>query len=208
MADRIKTDFGSLKNNDLLNRGLAVVLALAGNVKYPNPPVAIAMLKSLLDAFKAAIVDTLGANQGSKKARVLRDSLRAQVIGALNQIAAYVQENSNGDLSNVGFEIYTSKRKTGQLVTTPRIRRLFRGYNSGEIMLFINAMRYARGYLLQYAATKDGIPGPWTQVDVMNVKSAFKITGLTPATVYAFQVQALGTANRSDWSDPVTIMCI
>jgi hypothetical protein len=50
-----------------------------------------------------------------------------------------------------------------------------RGSNSGEIMLLINAVPYARGYQVQYAALKDGVPGPWTVVDVMNVKSAFKM---------------------------------
>jgi hypothetical protein len=204
MAERISVDFGSLTNNQLWQRGMAVVLALTGNVKYPNPPVAMAMLQSLLGAFHAAIVDAM---EGSKKAMTLRDSLRAQVISALKMVASYVQENANGDFSNTGFETYDTTRKTGQLVTTPTFRRIYRGPNSGEIMFLINAVPYARGYQVQYAALKDGVPGPWTVVDVMNVKSAFKIGGLAPQTMYVFQVQAIGTANRSDWSNSVTIVC-
>ena len=206
MAERIYTDFGSLDNNELRQRGMAVVLALMGNVRFPNPPVTMAMLKSLLDAFQAAIIDAM---EGSKKAMALRDSLRAQVISALKQVAAYVQENANGDFSQTGFETYdTSARKTGQLVETPTFRKLYHGANSGEMMLLINAVPYARGYQVQYAALKDGVPGPWTVVDVMSVKSAFKISGLTPATMYAFQVQAIGPNNRSDWSNSITIVCV
>ena len=204
MAERISVDFGSLTNNQLWQRGMAVVLALTGNVKYANPPVAMAMLQSLLGAFHAAIIDAM---EGSKKAMTLRDSLRAQVISALKMVASYVQENANGDFSNTGFETYRTTRKTGQLVTTPTFRRIYRGPNSGEIMVLINAVPYARGYQVQYAALKDGVPGPWTVVDVMNVKSAFKIGGLVPQTMYAFQVQAIGTANRSDWSNSVTMVC-
>jgi hypothetical protein len=209
MADRISVDFGSLTNNQLWQRGMAVVLALTGNARFPNPPLTMAMVESLLATFQAAISDTMGPNQGSKKAMALRDSLRAQVISALKQVAGYVQENANGDFSDTGFETYsTTARKTGQLVTTPTFRKLYRGTKSGEIMVLINAVPYARGYQVQYAALKDGVPGPWTVIDVMSVKSAANISGLTPATVYAFQVQAIGTVNRSDWSDFQTIICV
>ena len=201
MADRISIDFGSLTNNQLWQRGMAVVRALTGNVRFPNLPVTMAMLES----YSA----TMGANQGSKKAMALRDSLRAQVISALKQVAGHVQENANGDFSGTAFETYsTTTRKTGQLVTTPTFRKLYRGTKSGEIMLLINAVPYARGYQVQYAALKDGVPEPWTVIDVMSVKSAVKISGLSPATIYAFQVQAIGTVNRSDWSDSQTIVCV
>jgi hypothetical protein len=46
MAERITTDFGSLDPNGLRQRGMAVVLALTGNVRFPNPPVTMAMLRS------------------------------------------------------------------------------------------------------------------------------------------------------------------
>jgi hypothetical protein len=202
MAIRIKTDFGSLTNNKLWNRGMAVFNALTGSVKYSKPPMTMAMLKSLLDAFHEAIVEAM---DGGKMARTSRDSLQAQVIAALNHLAAYVQANCDGDPSDSGFESYDTKepRKAAQLVTTPTFRKVYHGVNSGEMMLLINAVLYARGYEVQYAALQDGVPGPWTVVDVMNVKSAFKISGLKPITKYAFQVRAIGAANRSDWSAPV-----
>ena len=86
MAERILVDFGSLTKNQLWNRGMAVVRALTGNVRFPNPPVTMPMLKSLLATFHTAIVDAM---EGSKKAMTLRDSLRVQVIGALKQVASY-----------------------------------------------------------------------------------------------------------------------
>jgi hypothetical protein len=206
MGIRIKTDFGSLTNNKLWNRGMAAFLALTGSVKYSNPPMTMAMLKSLLDAFHEAIVEAM---DGGKMARTTRDSLRDQVITALQHLAAYVQATCNGDPSDSGFESYDTgtPRKPAQLVTTPAFRKVYHGVNSGEIMLLINAVLYARGYEVQYAALHDGVPGPWTVVDVMNVKSAFRISGLTPTTIYAFQVRAIGAANRSDWSASVNLIC-
>src|SRR5205807_7398714 len=121
---------------------------------------------------------------------------RVQVITALNHLAAYVEASCGGDPSDSGFESYNTRtRKAAQPVTTPTFRKLFHGVNPGEIMLLINAVLYARGYEVQYAALQDGVPGPWTTVDVMNIKSAFMISGLTPITRYAFQVRAIGAAN-------------
>jgi hypothetical protein len=45
MAERISTDFQSLDNNELSQRGMAVVLALMENVRLANPPVTMAMLQ-------------------------------------------------------------------------------------------------------------------------------------------------------------------
>ena len=97
---------------------MAVFLALTGSLKYSNPPMTMAMLKSLLDAFHEAIV---AAMDGGKMVRTTRDSLRTQVITALNHLAAYVPANCDGDASDSGFESYDTKtpRKAAQLVTTP-----------------------------------------------------------------------------------------
>lgn len=159
MAIRIKTDFGSLTNNNLWLRGMAVFKALTGSVKYSKPPMTMAMLKSLLDAFHEAII---AAMDGGRMARTTRDSLQAQVIAALNHLAAYVQANCDGDPIDSGFEWYDTKapRKLAQLVDTPSFRRIYLGVNSGEIMLLINKVLYARGYEVRYAALQDGVPGP------------------------------------------------
>ena len=89
---------------------------------------------------------------------------------------------------------------------TPTFRKIYRG-NSGEILFLINAVPYAKFYQVQYAALQDDVPGPWTVVDVPSVKSAFKISGLTPITQYVFQVQAVGPVNQSDWSSSRKIVC-
>ena len=54
---------------------MAVFLALSGSVKYSNPPIAMPMIKSLLEDFHEAIV---AAMDGGKMARTTRDSLQAQ----------------------------------------------------------------------------------------------------------------------------------
>jgi hypothetical protein len=208
MAERISVDFGSLSDNKLWVRGSAVAQALDRSTKYSKPPVNAADLKSQVDAFHGAIVAVKGPDQGSKMGIATRDSLRAQLIVTLKLIAPYMQANCDGDLSDSGFETVGSKRKSPQPVATPRFRWIKHGSHSGWILLMIGGVDDARGYEVQYAALQEGIPGPWTCVAVMNIKSAYTVSGLTPATIYAFQVRALGVVNKSDWSDSVTLMCV
>jgi len=40
-----------------------------------------------------------------------------------------------------------------------------------------------------------------------SIQKAITLSGLTPATIYGFQVQALGVLGYSDWSATETIMC-
>jgi len=45
-------------------------------------------------------------------------------------------------------------------------------------------------------------------IAVAKAKAAVQINSLTPGTSYTFQVRAFGNLGFSDWSDPVTRMCI
>jgi len=207
MAERITVDFGSLSHNDLRMRGAAVAKALDGSIKYTNPPVSVANLKSQVDQFHEAHLDATGPNQGSRRAMVKRDSLRAQLISTLKLIVPYVQANCGGDLSDSGFETYSPSRRQPQPVTRAKFRWIKRGKNSGSLLLMIGRVAGARGYEVEYTPLKDEIAGASTTVSVMNVKSAYTLSGLTPITKYMFRVRVLGVINKSDWSEPVTYIC-
>ena len=203
MADRIRVNFGSLSKNKLCQRGSAVAKALDGSIKYPTPPVA--EVQSQADALHQAIV---AAMEGSKTPMAKRDSLGEQLISTLKQVVPYVQANCGGDPSDSGFETLSPTRKPPQPVTTPKFRWIKRGPTSGSSLLMIGRVEGARGYQVEYTRLKDEIPGTPTIVNVMNVKSAYTLSGLTPVTKYMFRVRALGVINNSDWSDPVTVICV
>ena len=38
-------------------------------------------------------------------------------------------------------------------------------------------------------------------------ETGHSVTGLTPGTIYAFQVRAMGRLGYTDWSDSATRMC-
>src|SRR5260370_26236077 len=55
--------------------------------------------------------------------------------------------------------------------------------------------------------TNGTTPGSWTTIPAASIQKAITLSGLTPATIYGFQVQALGVLGYSDWSATETIMC-
>jgi hypothetical protein len=65
--------------------------------------------------------------------------------------------------------------------------------------------RKAVSYTPRYAAVgADGKPGSWTELSPVTAIRSITVTGLTPGTLYAFQMRAQGRAGYTDWSDSVT----
>ena len=76
------------------------------------------------------------------------------------------------------------------------------------MLVQIKAVAKARSYELRFAvAGSGGTPGAWTTELVTKVKPPVTVNGLTPGTIYAFQVRALGKLGYTNWSDSVTFMC-
>lgn len=90
----------------------------------------------------------------------------------------------------------------------PPISRVEHGSASGQLVLKVTGLPQALAYGLRYTAlAAGGAPGPWTDV-LLTSSKAYTVNGLTPGTSDQFQVSALGPRVYSDWSDPVSIMCL
>ena len=71
----------------------------------------------------------------------------------------------------------------------------------------VGAGRVARGDGCR-PAVNGGAPTTWTTQGVLMVKSPVVLTGLTPGTTYFFQARALLKDGYTDWSDPISFICI
>ena len=67
----------------------------------------------------------------------------------------------------------------------------------------------AYSYELRYIALDSNrVPvGEWKTQAMGSARSAVAVSGLTPGTIYAFEVHALGKLGYTDWSDPAHFMC-
>jgi hypothetical protein len=78
--------------------------------------------------------------------------------------------------------------------------------NSGQVVAAVKSVSGAKSYFIRYAAMNGTTPGPGTTVPAASIKKPTTISGLTPITMYGFQVQALGVLGYSDWSTTETIV--
>ena len=204
---RASDGFSRVLDLDVVARGQAILNGLSGNPAYEHPPVELAVLKAALDSYSAAIAEAL---DGSKKAIADRNKRRREVITMLRLLGRYVEVTCKNDLAifaSSGFEAASNSRTPPQPLAQPTIDYIEQG-NSGQLLVAIKPVKKARNYELQYAALSGGTPGQWTTITVTSSRPAIPVSGLTPGTIYVFQVRALGKLGHTDWSNSSTRMCI
>jgi hypothetical protein len=79
------------------------------------------------------------------------------------------------------------------------------GNNSGEALVYINAVRDANGYLFLYG------PSPVSNnawFHAVGSRSWYTITGLVPGTNYSFKIGATGTKGKVVYTDIITKLIV
>ncbi len=203
------TGFSSFDPNALANTAHKVAKGIGGNpVYFPNPPIDPAALDASANTLTVAVI---AAMDGGKTAKAVLQKQRKLVIQDLNLLAVFVQNVSNDDpviFAASGFTAKPTAKSAPQPVAAPSFRSLDFGANSGQIVVTVKAVAGAKSYFIRYAVMNGTTPGPWTTIPAASVQKAITISGLTPMTMYGFQVQALGVLGYSDWSTTETIACI
>ena len=203
------TGFGKLNPNVLANTAHRVAQGISGNPEYfPNPPIDPAALDASGNALTEAVI---AAMDDSKPAKAAVMKQRKLVIQDLNLLAVFVQNVSNDDpaiFAASGFTAKPTGKSAPQPVGAPTFRSLDFGVNSGQIVVSVKAQAGAKSYFIRYAVMNGATPGAWTTILAASIRKPITISGLTPTTIYGFQVQALGVLGYSDWSGITTIICI
>ena len=172
----------------------------------PAPPVDQATLKSANDALAAAIG---AAVDGGKKAIVQKNAQKEVVEKLVTQLAHHAEANCKNDMTifvSSGFTAKSSVRNTTPPVSES-IKKIIPGPDSGKVLASLMKYPGAASYEIRWATVGDGgVPGAWTSQAVGKIiKTPTLISGLKPATTYAFQARAVKKAGGySDWGDSVT----
>jgi hypothetical protein len=181
----------------------------AAAATFTNPPVPLATLKQDID--NLTISAAASASDGGKKNVAQRNKDRQALEEDLTLLGAYALKVANGDpaiLILSGFKAAPQRsRPVVQPLAQPTIASIEQG-NSGQLNVSISPVDKARSYYLDYSALVNGLPGNWITEIVTQARRPVSITGLTPGTIYAFRVRALGKTGFTDYSGSVTRMCI
>jgi hypothetical protein len=202
---RVSLAFAKVKDPDLHDFAGVVSISLYGNAAFPSPPIPKATLDAANEAFSSAHA---AQAQGGTAATAEKNSKREALIGLLRKLARYVEDNANNDLATLlssGFLAVTGKYTSPTAsVPAPTIYAVVNG-DSGQIILRVTAVKNSRGYIVRFVAIgPDGKPGPETETDPLTDSRKLTVNGLTPGTLYSFQVRAtLARSRVTDWSDAV-----
>ena len=153
------------------------------------------------------------AADGSKKATATKNKLREQLTVPMRQLAHYVETACNGDMAiflSSGFQPLTGTKATPQPLAVPTITDLVQGV-SGQMLLSVKNQKKALNFdakVTPVGGAAPGATGGAATITVSSVKKPIEFDGLTPGTVYSFQVRSFGKLGYTPWSDPVTRMCI
>jgi hypothetical protein len=186
-----------------------VAKGVGGNpVYFPNPPIDPAALDASRNTLTEAVI---AAMDGGKTAKAVLKKQRKLVIQDPNLLAVFVQNVSNDDpaiFAASGFIAKPTGKTAPQPVAVPSFRSLDFGANSGQIVVTVKSVAGGKSYFIRYAVMNGTTPGPWTTIPAASAQKGITISGLTPLTLYGFQVQALGLLGYSDWSATETIACV
>jgi hypothetical protein len=200
--------YSRMSDGEVVTRGAAVVTKVIGNSDFQKPPVDLAGLQADIGMFSALMAEALG---GSKKVMAEKWKQREVVVNKLRLLGRYVEVTSNSDMAiflSSGFEPVPNT-KTQPPHLSQNIRRLDHGSNSGDVVVRLKAVPDAASYQIRYGPVFDNgsTASDWMVEPAVGVRQPITLSGLKPATKYAFQVRSLGKSGYSDWSDSVTWIC-
>jgi len=206
---KVLFDFLRLPDGDaFISRLTAIHDAMSGNAAFPNPPVELAVFKTAISDYAAAVVVAL---DGSKQAIANRKKLREVVVKMAEQLGHYVEGASPDEaiFTSSGFKIRSTTVVPPQPTALPTIDHVDQG-KTGELLVVVKAVQKARIYQVRYGqlGAAGAAPTTFDIVTVARVRKPVPIMNLTPGTTYVFQVRAFGTLGFTDWSNPVQRMCI
>ncbi len=199
--------YNKMLDAEIVARATAVANGMNDNPNFTTPPIDLPTLRMTIDNFSALVADSL---DGSRKVISEKNKQRGALIKMLRLLARYVEFHCDDNLATFkssGFEPLLTIR-TPRPHLSPNIRRIEHGTNSGQLVFRLKALAKALSYELRYGPAVNGnTPDTWTAQLVTRVKAPITIDGLTPGTIYAFQMRTMEIAGYTDWSDSVTFMC-
>jgi hypothetical protein len=198
---KVSLSFAALTDPELDAFTENVIKCMTGNTHYATPIPPIAAVSAGLAAFTTALAAAAG---GGKVLTAAKNEQRENLLAILRQLAAYVQGACGNDLSwllSSGFRA-TSTNRSRTPLATPAILGITNG-TSMALTLNVEPVANARAYEVR----KSIIAGTWLDGGICTQARRIMVQGLTPGTVYTFQVRAIGgSTGFSDWSDPLSHM--
>ena len=191
--------FLTISSDALLVTGAqTVVTAMTNNPDYPTPTPTLATVTTALNAFIVAVAN---AAEGGKEQTAIKIAKRAELVSLLRQLASYVGVTCGGDMAKLlssGFPTQKPNRTSIGVLPAPDAPVVTPGALSGQLDAITSPVFGAYTYNWRLALAS----APNVFVQQMQTTAARNtFSNLTPGQTYRVQVNAVGSAGASDWSD-------
>lgn len=174
---------------------------------YVTPVPSITAVETANGALKTALLDYQAAGGGKQLAAAVTGRT-VEVSSLVRQLAAYVTATANGDMEKLllsGFPIQKPTRQPIGQLSAPDAPALKQGKLSGQLVVATSPVYGGMTYNWRIALAS----APTTYVATQQTTAASTtFEGLTPGEIYNVEVNTVGAAGPSDWSDPGTLMVI
>ena len=177
-----------------------VIAKMTGNTNFTTPAVTLAAMKTLADAFEAAIED---ATNGSRQSKLVRNQLMLDVREMLRAQADYVRSVCNGDavkLESSGYDLAKQREPIGIPGTAKDMQAHFTNLK-GQVELRWKSVYGAHGYQVWMTDKDPAVDANWSAIGY-TTRVKHLVTDLASYKAYWFCVSAIGTAGEGAQSDP------
>ena len=179
--------------------------ALADNVAiYASPSPTLPVVTASLNKFINAIA---ASADGGAALTAAKNAARAELVALLRLLATYVHVACKGNLENLllsGFPTQKPNRVPIGVLPPPSNVTVNLGARTGELDSKANPVTGAAIYNWRLTASSQGAPVQTAQTTAASTT----FSGLTPGMVYSVEVNAVGSAGPSDWSDAISQMAV
>ena len=178
---------------------------MTDNTNYPTPTPTLAVVTTAFGAYKVA---TAVAAQGGKENTAIRNARRAELVSLLRQLASYVSATADGDMEKLissGFPVQKPTRTRIGPLPAPYAPTPTQGPVTGAMRAVIRPVYGAFTYNWRVALAS--APTVYVKT-VQTTGGRMLFQGLTPGQLYLVQVNAVGAAGTSDWSDASSLMVV
>ena len=193
----------TVSDEQLIAATQGIVSGLTGNASFPSPTPALTAISSALADFSSALAEAV---HGGVDRTAAKNAKRAVLVSLLRQLGSYLTIHADGDLEmllSTRFPIQQTSRSPIGPLPAPNAPLLTQGPNTGVLAATSSPVNGA--YVYNWRIALASAPTQFVQTaQTTGARTTF--AGLTPGQIYNVQLNAVGSAGTSDWSDDATSM--
>jgi hypothetical protein len=178
-----------------------VIDRMENNPVFPDPPAALAELKTLLPELQTALANAGGRD---KQMVSIKNDKKANMLVKLQELCNYVTVTCNNDKSLIlssGFDATNATSADSNLPPSVETLEVVLG-TSGDATTRAKSITGAKGYVHQYTKEQPTMNTEW--IGEGSSKSRHTFEGLASEKRYWFRIVVIGTNGQRGYSPVVS----